>query len=280
MTVYLVGAGPGAPDLLTLRAARLLEQADIVFYDALVHPDTIALAKEAQKFPVGKRCGKHSTAQQFINKRLVDAAKRYGVVVRLKGGDPMMFGRAQEEIAALEEAGIACEVVPGITAALAAAAQIKTSLTQRGSARSITFATPRVGASEPDSTWIGALAAADAGAIYMGHFVAQREKLHSNLLGLHVSGGNWITDQNVHAMTAGLYAKSSGMAAAGARAIDLIAARLRLQAYSLSIIDGFLLIAWSCACALIFVALLRRSPLDYGDLSTQQEIPASAKESK
>jgi len=168
MTVYLVGAGPGAPDLLTLRAARLLEQADIVFYDALVHPDTIALAKEAQKFPVGKRCGKHSTAQQFINKRLVDAAKRYGVVVRLKGGDPMMFGRAQEEIAALEEAGIACEVVPGITAALAAAAQIKTSLTQRGSARTITFATPRVGATEPDSTWARGLAAADAGAIYMG----------------------------------------------------------------------------------------------------------------
>ena len=119
-----------------------------------------------------------------------------------------------------------------------------------------------------------------AGAIYMGHFLAQREKLHSNLLGLHVNGGDWITDQNVHAMTAGLYSKSSGMAAAGARAIDLMAARLRLQAYSLSILDGFLLIAWSCACALIFVALLRQSPLDYGDLSTQQQIPASAKESK
>jgi DHA2 family multidrug resistance protein len=119
-----------------------------------------------------------------------------------------------------------------------------------------------------------------AGAIYMGHFLAQREKLHSNLLGLHVSGGSWITDQNVHVMTAGLYAKSSGMAAAGARAIDLIAARLRLQAYSLSIVDGFLLIAWICACALILVAVLRQSPLDYGDLSTQQRIPASAKESK
>jgi len=77
-----------------------------------------------------------------------------------------------------------------------------------------------------------------AGAIYMGHFLAQREKLHSNLLGLHVSSGDWITDQNVHAVTAGLYAKSSGMAAAGARAIDLIAARLRLQAYSLSILEG------------------------------------------
>jgi DHA2 family multidrug resistance protein len=118
-----------------------------------------------------------------------------------------------------------------------------------------------------------------AGAIYMGHFIAQREKLHSNLLGLHVSGGNWITDQNIRAMTAGLYAKSSGMAAAGARAIDLIAARLRLQAYSLSLLDGFLLIAWSCACALIFVALLRKSPLNYGDLSIMQDIPASDKES-
>jgi DHA2 family multidrug resistance protein len=119
-----------------------------------------------------------------------------------------------------------------------------------------------------------------AGAIYMGHFLAQREKLHSNLLGLHVSGGDWVTSQNIHAMTASLYAKSAGIAAAGTRAVDLIAARLRLQAYSLGINDGFLLIAWSCAFALIFVALLRRSPLDYGDLSTQQQVQASAKESK
>jgi MFS transporter, DHA2 family, multidrug resistance protein len=117
------------------------------------------------------------------------------------------------------------------------------------------------------------------GAIYMGHFIAQREKLHSNLLGLHVSGGNWITDQNIHAMTAGLYAKSSGIAAASARAIDLIAARLRLQAYSLSLIDGFLLVAWSCFCALILVALLRKSPLNYGDLSAMQQIPGAAKRS-
>jgi DHA2 family multidrug resistance protein len=118
-----------------------------------------------------------------------------------------------------------------------------------------------------------------AGAIYMGHFIAQREKLHSNLLGLHVSAGDWITAQNIHAMSAGLYAKSSGMAAAGARAMDLIATRLRLQAYSLSILDGFLLIAWSCACALILVALLRRSPLNYGELSNMQQIPAAHKES-
>lgn len=167
-TVYLVGAGPGAPDLLTLRAARLLQKADIVFHDALVHPETVALAVSAEKIAVGKRCGRHSTAQQFINKRLVDAARKHAVVVRLKGGDPMLFGRAQEEIAALEADGIACEVVPGITAALAAAAALKTSLTQRGIARSVTFATPRVGAGEAASDWADGLIASDAGAIYMG----------------------------------------------------------------------------------------------------------------
>ncbi len=167
-TVYLVGAGPGAPDLLTLRAARLLASADIVFHDALVHPETVALAVHAETVAVGKRCGRHSTAQQFINKRLVDAARKHAVVVRLKGGDPMLFGRAQEEIAALEAEGIRCEVVPGITAALAAAAAVKTSLTQRGIARSVTFATPRVGAGEAGSDWAEGLLAADAGAIYMG----------------------------------------------------------------------------------------------------------------
>src|SRR5213592_1009668 len=112
-TVFLVGAGPGAPDLLTLRAARLLAEADIVFHDALVHPDTIALAARAEKIAVGKRCGKHSTAQKFINKRLIDAARAHAVVIRLKGGDPMLFGRAQEEIDALRAAGIPFEVVPG-----------------------------------------------------------------------------------------------------------------------------------------------------------------------
>jgi MFS transporter, DHA2 family, multidrug resistance protein len=117
------------------------------------------------------------------------------------------------------------------------------------------------------------------GAIYMGHFLAVREKLHSNLLGLHVNAGNWITDQNIHAMTAGLYAKSPGIGAASARAVDLIGARVRLQAYSLSLIDGFLLLAWSCFCALIFVALLRKSPLNYGDLSAMQHVPGAGKRS-
>jgi uroporphyrin-III C-methyltransferase len=167
-TVYLVGAGPGAPDLLTLRAAKLLAEADIVFHDALVQPAIVALAVRAEKIAVGKRCGKHSTAQQFINKRLVDAARRHRVVVRLKGGDPMLFGRAQEEIAALAAAGIDYEVVPGVTAALAASAELGIALTHRGVARSIAFVTPRVAAGECPSDWARSLAAADAGAIYMG----------------------------------------------------------------------------------------------------------------
>jgi uroporphyrin-III C-methyltransferase len=167
-TVYLVGAGPGAPDLLTLRAAKVLAAADVVFHDALVHPDTLALAERAEKIAVGKRCGKHSTAQKFINKRLVDAARDHSIVVRLKGGDPMLFGRAQEEIAALEAAGVRYEVVPGVTAALAATAQLATSLTQRGVARSVAFVTPRVGDGEEASDWVRSLVNTDAGAIYMG----------------------------------------------------------------------------------------------------------------
>ena len=166
--VYLVGAGPGAPDLLTLRAARLLAAADIVLHDALVHPDTLALATRADLVPVGKRCGAHSTAQRFINKRLVDAAHKHALVVRLKGGDPMLFGRAQEEIDALRAAGIEFEVVPGITAALAASAQLGISLTQRGVARTMTFVTPRIGDDEGASDWVEAVLAADTAAIYMG----------------------------------------------------------------------------------------------------------------
>jgi uroporphyrin-III C-methyltransferase len=166
--VYLVGAGPGAPDLLTVRAARLLGAADIVFYDALVHPDTLALAAQAEKVAVGKRFGKFSTAQAFINKRLVDAAKKHAVVVRLKGGDPMLFGRAQEEIDALRAAGIAFEVVPGITAALAAAAELGVSLTRRGVARSVAFVTPRVGQNESISEWQECATRADTAVLYMG----------------------------------------------------------------------------------------------------------------
>jgi uroporphyrin-III C-methyltransferase len=161
-TVYLVGAGPGASDLLTVRSVRLLGEADIVFHDAL-----------GKKIPVGKRSGRHSTVQRFINKRLADAAREHRVVVRLKGGDPMLFGRAHEEIDYLQKHGIPVQVVPGVTAALAASADLGISLTRRGTARSVTFVTPRVGRGERDSSWIAAVIAADTAAIYMGAGEAQ-----------------------------------------------------------------------------------------------------------
>ena len=165
--VYLVGAGPGAPDLLTLRAARLLESADVVLHDALVHPETLALAKRARLVNVGKRYGKVSTEQRFIHRALIEAARRHAVVVRLKGGDPMLFGRAQEELEALAADGIEAEVVPGVTAALAAAATLRASLTRRGIARTVAFLTPRVGRGETASEWLPAAMAADSVALYM-----------------------------------------------------------------------------------------------------------------
>jgi uroporphyrin-III C-methyltransferase len=148
--VYLIGAGPGAADLITLRGARLLAQADVVLHDALVTGEMLALCPQALKIPVGKRCGQLSTAQAFINKQLVDNALKYRLVVRLKGGDPMLFGRADEELRALEAAGIDVEVVPGITSALAAAAATKQPLTKRGVARSVAFFTSTTGAEQPD----------------------------------------------------------------------------------------------------------------------------------
>jgi uroporphyrin-III C-methyltransferase len=172
-TVYLVGAGPGAADLLTVRAVRLLGEADIVFHDALVPGEILLLAPRAQKIAVGKRSGRRSTAQRFINKRLADAARTHRVVVRLKGGDPMLFGRAHEEIAYLSGENIPVEIVPGVTAALSASAELRISLTKRGAARSVTFVTPRVGQGERPSGWVEAVLAADTAAIYMGAGEAQ-----------------------------------------------------------------------------------------------------------
>jgi uroporphyrin-III C-methyltransferase len=185
-TVYLVGAGPGAPDLLTLRAARLLGRADIVFHDALVHPDTLALAGSARLVDVGKRAGRISTTQAFINRCLVQAARRHETVVRLKGGDPMLFGRAQEEIDALVRAGVACEVVPGVTAALAASADLAVSLTRRGASRTVAFVTPRTGVGESDGDWVSTAAAAETAVIYMG--VGEAERVSKRLIAHGRSG--------------------------------------------------------------------------------------------
>jgi uroporphyrin-III C-methyltransferase len=163
--VYLIGAGPGAADLITVRGARLLAQADVVLYDALVTPEMLALCAQAELISVGKRSGQRSTAQTVINQQLVECAQRCHTIVRLKGGDPMLFGRADEELRALEEAGIEVEIVPGITTALAAAAATRQPLTRRGVARSVAFFTSSTAPGEPDHP---ALPATDTLVQYMG----------------------------------------------------------------------------------------------------------------
>ena len=151
--VHFVGAGPGDPELLTRKAVRLLGEADVVLYDALVQPAVLELAPRARLIDVGKRACRPSTAQRFINRALVAAARSHERVVRLKGGDPTIFGRLDEEIAALREAGIEFEVVPGITTASAAAAELGSSLTLRGVARAVTLLTPRVAEGLEPSEW-------------------------------------------------------------------------------------------------------------------------------
>jgi uroporphyrin-III C-methyltransferase/precorrin-2 dehydrogenase/sirohydrochlorin ferrochelatase len=140
--VTLVGAGPGDPDLLTIKALRALQDADVVFYDELVSPEILdRVRRDASRIPVGRRVGKPGIGQDAINKLLIEAAKSGQRAVRLKGGDPFIFGRGGEEIEALREAGVACSVVPGITAGLGAAAQFDVPLTYRHEALRITFLT-------------------------------------------------------------------------------------------------------------------------------------------
>ena len=140
--VTLVGAGPGDPDLLTVKALRALQDADIVFYDELVAPEVLDRARrDAARVPVGRRVGKPGIGQDAINRLLIEAAKSGQRAVRLKGGDPFVFGRGGEEIEALRQAGVACSVVPGITAGIGAAAQFEVPLTFRHEALRITFLT-------------------------------------------------------------------------------------------------------------------------------------------
>jgi uroporphyrin-III C-methyltransferase len=149
--VYMVGAGPGDPDLLTVRAAALIRSADFLFHDDLVAPEILQLAHtDATVQNVGKRCGSKSITQEDINQLLIRNARLGHSVVRLKIGDPMLFGRAGEEMDALQAASIAFEVVPGITAGFAAASALQVSLTDRRLASKVIFLTGhRVGTDEP-----------------------------------------------------------------------------------------------------------------------------------
>lgn len=139
--VVFIGAGPGAADLITVRGARWLAQAEVVLFDALTDPALRELAPAAKWIHVGKRGFADSTGQATINALMVKHANAANLVVRLKGGDPSIFGRLEEELEALAEAGITCEVVPGVTAAIAAAAATQRPLTRRGDGRSVSLTT-------------------------------------------------------------------------------------------------------------------------------------------
>ncbi len=139
--VFFIGAGPGAADLITVRGAQRLAQADVVLFDALTDPALRDLAPRAKWLDVGKRGFCDSTGQATIDALLVRMAQQHAVVVRLKGGDASLFGRLEEELLALAQAGIDCEVVPGVTAAIAAAAHTRRPLTRRGSGRSVSLTT-------------------------------------------------------------------------------------------------------------------------------------------
>jgi uroporphyrin-III C-methyltransferase len=168
--VYLAGAGPGDPELLTLKALRVLQRADVILHDSLVGAAILELAgDDAVRIDVGKRCGQHSAPQAEINRLLVEYALAGKNVVRLKGGDPMIFGRAAEELQALQAHGIAYEIIPGVTAASAASASLGLSLTRRKIARSVHFLTGH-GAEDglPAHDWAALTRAGGTLVIYMG----------------------------------------------------------------------------------------------------------------
>ena len=172
--VWLVGAGPGDPDLLTRKAEKLIAAASIVFYDALVGPGVLDLIPDhAERVPVGKRSGRHSKDQGSINDLLLDAAQAGHRVVRLKGGDPSIFGRATEEMEHLAAHGIRVRICPGITAASAAAASANLSLTLRGKARKLVFVTAHARKGEKlDLDWSTLADPQSTLAVYMGKAAA------------------------------------------------------------------------------------------------------------
>lgn len=168
--IWLVGAGPGDPELLTLKALKVLQRAEVVVHDGLVSDEILALAPvSARRISVAKRKSRHSYSQDEINRMLVAFALEGLTVVRLKGGDPFIFGRGGEELEAAREAGVECHVVPGVTAALAAAADAGAPLTHRGAAQAVTFVTGHAArGGEPDLDWASLARANHTVVIYMG----------------------------------------------------------------------------------------------------------------
>jgi uroporphyrin-III C-methyltransferase len=169
--VYLVGAGPGDPGLMTIKGKTLLENADVVIYDALVSPPILAMINpQAERIDAGKRRGRHSKLQDETNQLLIEKAQTHAVVVRLKGGDPFVFGRGGEEMEALIQAGIAVEVIPGVTSGIAAPAYAGIPVTHRDYSSSVTFVTGHevAGKYRPQINWKAIAQGSETIVIYMG----------------------------------------------------------------------------------------------------------------
>ena len=181
--VILVGAGPGDPELMTLKAARAIAAAEVVVYDRLVAPEIVALSRDdARRIDVGKQAGFHPIPQPDINALLVELARAgSGTVVRLKGGDPFIFGRGCEEALELERAGIACEVIPGISAAQGCAAAARVPLTHRGLATGVRYLTGHCRTDRPlDLDWQGLADPDTTLVVYMG--LANIEEIAGRLI--------------------------------------------------------------------------------------------------
>jgi uroporphyrin-III C-methyltransferase len=185
--VYLVGAGPGDPELLTLKAAELLERADVVLHDDLIAPEILhRVSRRAEVRNVGKRCGKKRISQEEINFLMIEHARMGKQVVRLKSGDPLIFGRAGEEMAALRKAEIDFEIVPGVTSAFGAAAMAEIPLTERNRSHAITLVAGHQAEGE-NVDWKKLVASGATLAIYMPG--AEYEKIAERLLAAGVKAG-------------------------------------------------------------------------------------------
>jgi uroporphyrin-III C-methyltransferase/precorrin-2 dehydrogenase/sirohydrochlorin ferrochelatase len=224
-SVALVGAGPGDPELLTLKAQRALHNADVVLYDDLIAPGVIDMTRrEATKIPVGKRGYKPSCRQDHITALLVKLAREGKRVVRLKGGDPSIFGRANEELAALREANIPVEIIPGVTAALGAAASLQISLTERDLSRRVQFITAhaRDGKLPDDIEWRSICDPRAATVVYMGvrtlEALSQRllaEGIDPNAPALLIERATWPDEHRVYGTIADLPAKVAAISPDG-----------------------------------------------------------------
>ena len=179
--VYLIGAGPGDPELLTIKAARLISEADVIFYDRLVHPDVVNMSSSGcEKIYVGKQCGKHAVPQERICALLAAKASAGKKVVRVKGGDPYIFGRGGEEADVLAAAGVPFAVVPGITAATGCAAYTGIPLTHRDLAHRVEFVTGRLTKAEDEPNWTSLIDDKKTLVFYMG--LKQLPKLVDRLM--------------------------------------------------------------------------------------------------